>query len=116
MSCHSNRLKSIVLLGSSCIYQNFANNQLKVYLLSDKLEETNKAYAVTKIAGAILAESFNYQYKAKFKFLMPCHNAGPNDDMMKKFTFFPSLEKIYDAKKNKKKNIILWGSGEPLES
>ena len=114
---HKYRLKSIVLLGSSCIYPKFCKQPIKEdYLLSDKLEETNKAYAVAKIAGAILAESFNYQYKTKFKFLMPCNLYGPNDNYDEKNShFFPSLiRKIYDAKKNKKKNIILWGSGKPL--
>ena len=113
---HKYNLKSVVLLGSSCIYPKFCKQPIKEnYLLSGKLEETNKSYAVAKIAGAILAESFNFQYKTKFKFLMPCNLYGPNDNYDKKNShFFPALiSKIYHAKK-KKKSIILWGSGKPL--
>lgn len=114
---HKHNLKSVILLGSSCIYPKFCKQPIKEkYLLSGKLEETNKPYAVAKIAGAILAESFNSQYKTKFKFLMPCNLYGQNDNYNKKYShFFPSLiRKIYYAKKNKKKEIILWGSGKPL--
>ncbi len=114
---HKYRLKSIILLGSSCIYPKHCKQPIKEeYLLSGKLEETNKSYAISKIAGAILAESFNFQYKTKFKFLMPCNLYGPNDNYDKNNShFFPSLiRKIYFAKKNKKKNIVLWGSGKPL--
>ena len=114
---HKHNIKSVILLGSSCIYPKFCKQPIKEnYLLSGKLEETNKPYAVAKIAGAILAESFNFQYKTKFKFLMPCNLYGQNDNYNKKNShFFPSLiRKIYYAKKNKKKKIILWGSGKPL--
>ncbi len=114
---HKHRLKSLVLLGSSCIYPKHCNQPIKEeYLLSGKLEETNKSYAVSKIAGAILAESFNFQYKTKFKFLMPCNLYGPNDNYDKDNShFFPSLiRRIHFAKKNKKQNIVLWGTGKPL--
>ncbi len=114
---HKYRLKSIVLLGSSCIYPRNCQQPIKEkYLLSGELEETNKPYAVSKIAGAILAESFNYQYKTNFKVLMPCNLFGPNDNYdANNSHFFPSLiKKIHFAKKNKKKKIVLWGSGKPL--
>ncbi|MDA7454410.1 NAD-dependent epimerase/dehydratase family protein [Candidatus Pelagibacter ubique] len=114
---HKHNLKSAILLGSSCIYPKFCKQPIKEnYLLSGKLEETNKPYAVAKIAGAILAESFNLQYKTKFKFLMPCNLYGQNDNYNEKYShFFPSLiRKIYSAKKKKQKKIILWGSGKPL--
>ena len=114
---HKYNLKSVILLGSSCIYPKFCKQPIKEgYLLTGSLEETNKPYAVAKIAGAILAESFNFQYKTKFKFLMPSNLYGPNDNYDKNNShFFPALiKKIFYAKKKKKNKIALWGSGTPL--
>ena len=75
-------------------------------MLTGKLEETNDAYAIAKIAGIKMCESYNIQYKTNFKCLMPTNTFGPNDNYHKLNSHFvPSLiRKIYDVKKNNKKN------------
>jgi GDP-L-fucose synthase len=85
------------------------------YLLTGELEKTNESYAIAKIAGIKMCESYNSQYKTNYKCLMPCNLYGPNDNYnLKTSHFFPALiAKAIDAKKNKKNKIILWGSGKP---
>ena len=70
--CYKFKVKDVIFLGSSCIYPKLAKQPIKEsYLLTSKLEETNEAYAIAKIAGIKLCESFNTQYKTNFKCLMP---------------------------------------------
>ena len=110
-------IKNLIFLGSSCIYPKKSKQPLKEdYLLSGKLEETNESYAIAKIAGIILCKSYNLQYKTNYKCLMPCNAYGPGDNYNDKDShFFASfIKKILEAKKNKKKQIIIWGSGKPL--
>jgi GDP-L-fucose synthase len=112
-----NNIKNLIFLGSSCIYPKNCKQPIKEnYLLSGKLEKSNEGYAIAKIAGIILCESYNTQYKVNYKSLMPCNAYGPGDNYNKKNShFFASLiRKIYEAKKNKKKKVIIWGSGKPL--
>jgi len=85
------------------------------YLLNGKLEKTNEPYAVAKIAGIKMCESYNYQYKTNYKCLMPTNTFGPNDnyDPMNSH-FFPSLiRKIHSSKIKNNNKIILWGDGSP---
>ena len=85
------------------------------YLLNGKLEETNEPYAVAKIAGIKMCESYNHQYKTNYKCLMPTNTFGPNDnyDPMNSH-FFPSLIRKINLSKIKNNNkIILWGDGSP---
>ena len=115
-ACYLNRVKSLIFLGSSCIYPRNSKQPIKEkYLLKGELEKTNEPYAVAKIAGNKMCESYNFQYKTNYKCLMPCNLYGPNDNYdLKTSHFFPALiAKVIDAKQNKKKNIILWGSGKP---
>ena len=115
-ACYLNRVKSLIFLGSSCIYPRNSKQPIKEkYLLKGELEKTNEPYAVAKIAGIKMCESYNFQYKTNYKCLMPCNLYGPNDNYdLKTSHFFPALiAKVIDAKQNKKKNIILWGSGKP---
>ena len=110
-------IKNLIFLGSSCIYPKDSKQPLKEdYLLSGRLEETNESYAIAKIAGIILCKSYNLQYKTDYKCLMPCNAYGPGDNYhIKNSHFFASfIKKITEAKKNKKKQIIIWGSGKPL--
>jgi GDP-L-fucose synthase len=115
-ACYLNRVKSLIFLGSSCIYPRNSQQPIKEkYLLKGELEKTNEPYAVAKIAGIKMCESYNFQYKTNYKCLMPCNLYGPNDNYdLKTSHFFPALiAKAIEAKQNKKKNIILWGSGKP---
>ena len=74
-------IKNLIFLGSSCIYPKLSRQPIKEkYLLSGYLEETNDAYAVAKIAGIKMCESYNDQYKTNYKCLMPTNTFGPNDN------------------------------------
>ena len=74
-------VKNLIFLGSSCVYPKKCKQPIKEeYLLSGKLEPTNDAYAVAKIAGIKMCESYNEQYKTNFRCLMPTNTFGPNDN------------------------------------
>jgi GDP-L-fucose synthase len=113
-ACYKNSIKSLIFLGSSCIYPKFSKQPIKEkYLLTGDLEKTNEAYAVAKIAGLKMCESYNFQYKTNYKCLLPCNVYGPNDNYNDESShFFPALiKKAILAKKKKKKGIVIWGSG-----
>jgi len=107
-------IKNLIFLGSSCVYPRNSKQPIKEsYLLEGKLESTNDAYAVAKIAGIKMCQSYNEQYKTNYKCLMPTNTFGPNDnyDSLNSH-FFPALiKKIHKIKKNKKKFLVLWGNG-----
>ena len=109
-------IKNLIFLGSSCVYPKLCKQPIKEeYLLNGKLEETNEPYAVAKIAGIKMCESYNHQYKTNYKCLMPTNTFGPNDnyDPMNSH-FFPSLiRKIHLSKIKNNNKIILWGDGSP---
>jgi GDP-L-fucose synthase len=109
-------IKKLLFLGSSCIYPKNAPHPIKEeYLLSSHLEPTNEPYAIAKIAGIKMCESFNNQYNTNFISVMPTNLYGTNDNYdYKSSHVFPALlRKIYDAKINKQKFIEIWGTGEP---
>ena len=110
------KIKNLIFLGSSCVYPKLCKQPIKEdYLLDGRLEKTNEPYAVAKIAGIKMCESYNYQYKTNYKCLMPTNTFGPNDnyDSLNSH-FFPSLiKKIHLSKIRKRNEIILWGDGSP---
>jgi GDP-L-fucose synthase len=113
-SAHQNNINNLIFLGSSCVYPRNCKQPIKEkYLLSGYLEKTNEPYAIAKIAGIKMCESYNFQYNRNYKCLMPSNVYGPNDNYdLKNSHFFSALiKKIHYAKTNKKKIIILWGSG-----
>lgn len=115
-SCFETGIKSLIFLGSSCIYPKNCKQPIKEeYLLTGQLEKTNESYAVAKIAGIKMCESFNFQYKTNFKCLMPCNLFGINDNYnpISSHFFAAIIYKVLEAKKNNKKSIIIWGSGKP---
>ena len=115
-SAFQNGVKDMIFLGSSCVYPKFSKQPIKEnYLLGGHLEETNDAYAIAKIAGIKMCESYNFQYKTNYKCLMPTNTFGPNDnyDTLNSH-FLPSLiKKIHNIKKRNKKTLVLWGDGSP---
>ena len=118
-SSHTNNVKKLILFGSSCIYPKNLKKPIKEsQILSGVLEETNESYAIAKIAGIKMIESFNRQYNRDYICLMPCNLFGPNDNYdTQNSHFLPALiKKIYLASKKKKENKIvkLWGTGKPL--
>ena len=118
-SSHINNVKKLILFGSSCIYpKNFKKPIKESQIMTGLLEETNESYAVAKIAGIKMIESFNKQYNTNYICLMPCNLFGPNDNYDSQNShFLPALiKKIYLASKAKKKDKVvkLWGTGKPL--
>ena len=107
-------IKNLIFLGSSCVYPRLCKQPIKeTYLLDGPLEKTNDAYAIAKIAGIKMCESYNTQYKTNYKTLMPTNTFGPNDNYDKLNShFIPALiRKIHEIKDNKKKQLIVWGNG-----
>ena len=107
-------IKNLILLGSSCVYPRLCKQPIKeTYILDGPLEKTNDAYAIAKIAGIKMCESYNTQYKTNYKTLMPTNTFGPNDNYDKiNSHFIPALiRKIHEIKDNKKKQLIVWGNG-----
>tara|TARA_Y100000389_G_scaffold203561_1_gene252337 strand:- start:1187 stop:2122 length:936 start_codon:yes stop_codon:yes gene_type:complete len=110
-------VKSLIFLGSSCIYPKLSKQPIKEkYLLSGYLEKTNEPYAIAKIAGINLCESYNKQYNLNYKCLMPCNSYGVNDNYdLNTSHFFPALiKKIVDAIRFRQDTINIWGNGKPL--
>ena len=107
-------VKKLIFLGSSCIYPRDSKQPINENeILKGKLEKTNDAYSIAKIAGIKMCESYNQQYKTNYISLMPTNLYGPNDNYnLKTSHFFPALiSKIHNAKKNKSEFIELWGDG-----
>lgn len=110
-------IKNLIFLGSSCVYPKKCKQPIKEsYLLSSFLEKTNEPYAIAKIAGIKLCESYNYQYNLNYKCLMPSNVYGINDNYDQDTShFFPALiKKIILAITKKEKQIKIWGNGKPL--
>ena len=108
------KIKNLIFLGSSCIYPKECKQPIKEeYLLSGKLEKTNDAYAIAKIAGIKMCQSYNEQYKTNYKCLMPTNTFGPNDNYHPLNSHFvPSLiRKIHEAKVKNKDYVVVWGNG-----
>lgn len=113
-SAYLSKIKNLIFLGSSCIYPKGCKQPIKEdYLLSGKLEKTNDAYAIAKIAGIKMCQSYNEQYKTNYKCLMPTNTFGPNDNYHPLNShFIPSLiRKIHEAKVKNKDYIFVWGNG-----
>jgi len=100
-SSHDNGVKKLLFLGSSCIYPKFSQQPIKEeYLLTGLLEPTNDAYAIAKIAGIKMCQSFNQQYGANFISVMPTNLYGPNDnyDLNNSHVLPAMIRKFHEAK------------------
>ena len=109
-----NNISNLIFLGSSCIYPKYCKQPIKEeYLLTGKLEKTNEPYAIAKIAGIKMCESYNFQYQTNYKCIMPTNTFGPGDNYnLESSHFFPALiKKIHECKIKKKKSLELWGNG-----
>ncbi len=109
--------KKLLFLGSSCIYPRQSPQPIKEeYLLTGPLEETNDAYAVAKIAGIIMCQSYNKQYGTNFISVMPTNLYGINDNFdLENAHVLPSLlRKFHEAKINKQPKVEVWGTGSPM--
>jgi GDP-L-fucose synthase len=111
-----NGVKKLLFLGSSCIYPKMAPQPLKEeYLLSGYLEETNQPYAIAKIAGIELCDSYRAQYGCNFISVMPTNLYGPNDnyDLEKSHVLPALLRKFITAKREGLPAVTIWGTGKP---
>jgi len=113
---HRNGVKKLLFLGSSCIYPKNAPQPIKEeYLLSGYLEPTNDAYAIAKIAGIKLCQSYHKQYGSNFISAMPTNLYGPGDNYdLKNSHVLPALlRKFHEAKLNGESSVTVWGTGNP---
>lgn len=113
---YRNGVKKLLFLGSSCIYPKNAPQPIKEeYLLSGFLEPTNDAYAIAKIAGIKLCQSYHKQYGCNFISVMPTNLYGPGDNYdLKNSHVLPALlRKFHEAKINKEPTVTVWGTGNP---
>lgn len=109
--------EKLLFLGSSCIYPKNAKNPISEdALLKGDLEPSNEAYAIAKIAGIKLCQSYRYQYGCDFISAMPCNLYGPNDNFDHQASHvIPALiARMHQAKINDDKSFEVWGSGKPL--
>lgn len=109
-------VEKLLFLGSTCIYPKFAPQPLKEeYLLSGELEPTNQPYAIAKIAGINMCQSYNRQYGTKYISVMPTNMYGPHDNFdLKTSHVLPALiRKFHDAKENNIPSVEVWGTGSP---
>lgn len=116
-SAFENKVEKLMFLGSSCIYPKLAPQPLKEdYLLSGLLEDTNEPYAIAKIAGIKLCESYRRQHNANFISVMPTNLYGPNDNYnLNNSHVLPALiRKFHEAKENNSSSVEMWGTGSPL--
>lgn len=112
-----NKVKKLLFLGSSCIYPKLAPQPLKEeYLLSGYLEDTNEPYAIAKITGIKMCESYRRQYGCDFISVMPTNLYGPNDNYnLNNSHVLPALiRKFHEAKENNEASVEMWGTGTPL--
>jgi GDP-L-fucose synthase len=110
------RVKKLLFLGSSCIYPRECPQPMREeYLLTGKLEPTNEPYAIAKIAGIRMCQSYNRQYGTKFVSVMPTNVYGPGDnfDLETSHALPALIRKFHDAKKSDEKTVTIWGTGTP---
>ena len=113
---HAANIEKLLFLGSSCIYPKFAPQPIKEeYLLTGELEESNEAYAISKIAGLKLVESYRKEYGRHWVSAMPTNVYGPGDnyDLDNSHVLPALIRRFHDAKKQGLDTVTLWGSGTP---
>jgi GDP-L-fucose synthase len=113
---YMHRVTKLLFLGSTCIYPKNAPQPMKEdSLLTSELEYTNEPYAIAKIAGIKMCESYNIQYGTNFISVMPTNLYGPNDnfDLETSHVLPALLRKMHEAKINNTQKVEIWGSGKP---
>ena len=113
---YKHKVEKLLFLGSTCIYPKNSPQPMKEeYLLTSELEYTNEPYAIAKIAGIKMCESYNLQYGTNFISVMPTNLYGPNDnfDLETSHVLPALLRKMHEAKLNNTPKVEIWGSGKP---
>ncbi|HZE90712.1 MAG TPA: GDP-L-fucose synthase, partial [Rhizobacter sp.] len=114
---HLAGVQRLMFLGSSCIYPRDCPQPIKEdYLLTGPLEPTNEPYALAKIAGIKLCESYNRQHGRQYVSVMPTNLYGPNDnyDLANSHVLPALLRKAHEARQRGETELIVWGSGKPM--
>ncbi|MBD3244199.1 MAG: NAD-dependent epimerase/dehydratase family protein, partial [Chitinivibrionales bacterium] len=115
-SAYLNNVKKLCFLGSSCIYPKYALQPMREdFLLTGELEPTNKAYAIAKIGGIIMCQSYNRQYGTNFISAMPTNLYGPGDNYHPENSHvLPALiRRFHEAKEANAEAVTIWGTGNP---
>jgi GDP-L-fucose synthase len=115
-NAHRSGVKKLLFLGSSCIYPRECSQPIREeYFMTGPLEETNDAYAIAKIAGIKMCQSYNKQYGTKFISVMPTNLYGPGDnfDLESSHVLPALLRKFHEAKMSNAQEVIMWGTGKP---
>ena len=113
-ACYKYNVEKLLFLGSSCIYPKFSEQPIKEeFLLTGPLEYTNEPYAIAKIAGIKMCESYHKQYGCNFISVMPTNLYGPNDkfDLQNSHVLPALLRKFHEAKINDNPSVEIWGTG-----
>lgn len=116
-SAHLSGIQELLFLGSSCIYPKLAEQPMQeTALLTGQLEPTNEPYAIAKIAGIKLCESYNRQHNRDYRSVMPTNLYGPNDNFHPENSHvIPALlRRFHEAKLSGAKEVVAWGSGKPM--
>ena len=116
-ACYKVGVRKLLFLGSSCIYPQLATQPMREdSLLTGKLEPTNEPYAIAKISGIKLCESYNRQHNTDFRSLMPTNLYGENDNFHPENSHvIPALiRRFHEAKINNSDEVIIWGDGTPM--
>ena len=116
-AAHINNVQKLMFLGSSCIYPKFAQQPMQESeLLTGILEATNEPYAIAKIAGIKLCESYNRQFGRDYRSVMPTNLYGPHDNFHPENSHvIPALlRRFHEAVKNGLDEVVIWGSGTPM--
>ncbi len=116
-SAYQSGVQKLLFLGSSCIYPKLAEQPMsETALLTGTLEPTNEPYAVAKIAGIKLCESYNRQYGRDYRSVMPTNLYGPHDNFHPENSHvIPALlRRFHEAKENGDSEVVAWGSGKPM--
>ncbi|MEK7514324.1 MAG: GDP-L-fucose synthase [Patescibacteria group bacterium] len=111
-----NKVKKLLFLGSACIYPKVTPQPIKEeYFMTGMLEPTNEGYAIAKIAGIVMCQSYNRQYGTNFISVMPTNVYGPNDNFdLKSSHVLPALiRRFHEAKKENRSEVVVWGTGTP---
>lgn len=115
-SAHTNGVQKLLFLGSSCIYPKYAEQPIKEQaLLTGRLEPTNEPYAIAKIAGIKLCESYNRQYGRDYRSVMPTNLYGPNDNFHPENSHVvpAMMRRFHEAVENNDREVVIWGTGKP---
>ncbi|MEK5752487.1 GDP-L-fucose synthase [Acinetobacter variabilis] len=116
-AAHSHDVQKLMFLGSSCIYPKFAQQPMaESELLKGELEATNEPYAIAKIAGIKLCESYNRQFGRDYRSVMPTNLYGPHDNYHPENSHvIPALlRRFHEAVQNNAEVVTIWGSGKPM--